>query len=113
MMKGIKCCGECAYYNMKKHKCTGGAKDPGNAEDSFYADCPHVEAEPVRHGRWIENRTDLICSACRWEYSDELRFMSHHGLDAVEEAFAYCPHCGARMDATDTNVGGKRGADNG
>lgn len=63
-----------------------------------------VFAEPVKHGRWIENRTDLICSACRWEYSDELRFMSHHGLDAVEEAFAYCPYCGARMDG---------GADNG
>lgn len=64
---------------------------------------PTIEPE-VRHGRWIENRTDLICSACRWEYSDELRFMSHHGLDAVEEAFSYCPHCGAKMDG---------GADNG
>jgi len=28
-MKGIELCAECAYYNMKSHKCTRGCKiDP-------------------------------------------------------------------------------------
>ena len=27
---------------------------------------PEIEAEPVRHGRWIESQTDLICSVCKW-----------------------------------------------
>ena len=36
----IYCCGDCVYYSLKKHKCTLGAKDEGNALDHFYRDCP-------------------------------------------------------------------------
>ena len=54
-MKGIKCCAECADYSLKKHKCTRGAKDPGKASDSFYADCPLDDAESVRHGKPLTN----------------------------------------------------------
>ena len=69
---------------------------------------PAIESIPAdnvyqKRGRWIESRTDLICSACKWTYSDELLFMSHNGLDAIYEAFAYCPHCGARMDGSAEN----------
>lgn len=39
IMKGITCCADCAYYNMKKHKCTR-ATDEGKPTDQFYADCP-------------------------------------------------------------------------
>lgn len=39
-MKGITCCGDCVYYNFKKHKCTRGATNEGDAQDHFYADCP-------------------------------------------------------------------------
>lgn len=59
---------------------------------------PEIREEPARHGRWIEGCCELRCSACRWKYSDELPFMSTHGLDSMSEAFAYCPHCGARME---------------
>lgn len=38
--KLIYCCGDCVYYNFKKHKCTIGAKVEGTAQDHFYADCP-------------------------------------------------------------------------
>lgn len=65
---------------------------------------PTVDAEPVRHGRWIEDECYLKCSACKWEYSDELPFMSNNGIDEISEAFARCPHCGAKLDAYDTNV---------
>ena len=47
-MKGISCCGDCGYYNWKKHKCTR-AKDEGAAQDHFYADCPLPDVEPVVH----------------------------------------------------------------
>lgn len=67
-------------------------------------EAPTIEPE-VRHGRWIERQMDLICSVCKWEYSDELRFMSNHGLDSMTESFAYCPHCGADLR--------EGGADNG
>lgn len=66
---------------------------------------PTIEAEPVRHGRWIfgSSKTScwMTCSNC---------CKSQSGQTAC---FSYCPNCGAKMDATDTNVGGKGGADNG
>lgn len=36
----IGCCGDCPFYNWKRHNCNKGAKDEGNAQDHFYADCP-------------------------------------------------------------------------
>ena len=34
----IYCCGDCGYYDWKKHKCKRGAKvDDGS---SFFRDCP-------------------------------------------------------------------------
>lgn len=86
-MKGIKCCGECIYYNFKTYKCTAGAKDTGKAEDPFYKDCQFLDVEPVRHGRWLCVDTDterfFLCNRCKkkeyWETN-------------------YCPNCGAKMD---------------
>ena len=57
-----------------------------------------IEAEPVRHGRWIlkilpigggDKIRSYLCSECD-------RY--------VNMKFDYCPNCGARMDAADTNV---------
>lgn len=92
-MKGIKCCAECADYSLKKHKCMGGAKDPGKASDSFYADCPLVDAQPLRHGRWIpvDGEPYAKCSYCGEK---------HYGCSTP-----YCDMCGAYMR--------KDGADNG
>jgi len=42
---------------------------------------PTIDAEPVRHGKWIEEH----CSECG-EYV-------YHG-----DTRNYCPNCGARMD---------------
>lgn len=44
----IYCCGDCVYYNWKKHKCSRGAKEEGEPTDHFYRDCPmgiHKETE--------------------------------------------------------------------
>ena len=49
-MKGITCCGDCGYYNWKKHKCTR-ATDEGDARDKFYADCPLPDVVPVQEPR--------------------------------------------------------------
>ena len=54
-MKGITLCADCAYYNMKKHKCTRGFKidpDVSKGENpSFYVDCPLPDVEPLQ--KWI------------------------------------------------------------
>ena len=36
----IYCCGDCIYYNWKKHRCIRGAHVDGNATEHFYQDCP-------------------------------------------------------------------------
>ena len=54
---------------------------------------PTIEAEPVRHGRWIEGGlfNDLAkCSVCG---AKNFTF----GF-VCENKFGYCPNCGARMD---------------
>ena len=46
----IYCCGDCIYYDMKKHKCRLGAHEEGKPTDSFYRDCPmgiHKEGDAV------------------------------------------------------------------
>lgn len=35
----VDCCGDCPYYNWKKHRCGKGATE-GAAADPFYSDCP-------------------------------------------------------------------------
>lgn len=112
-MKGIKCCAECADYSLKKHKCTRGAKDPGKATDSFYADCPLVDAQPLRCGRWIPTEYDSYADGApvwdKWECSE----CGHEHSGEEDTLTAFCPNCGAQMDGKDINVITKDGgADN-
>ena len=50
-----------------------------------------IEAEPVRHGRWVERpntKGQVYCSECgTLEKTTDNNFKSMH-----------CPHCGAKMD---------------
>lgn len=47
----VYCCGDCIYYNWKKHKCNRGASEEGDAKDTFYRDCPlGICAEEERKG---------------------------------------------------------------
>lgn len=48
---------------------------------------PTIEAEPVRHGRWVR----LDNTFTRWKCSECGAIESYSG-------YAYC-HCGAKMDA--------------
>ena len=57
---------------------------------------PTIEAEPVKHGRWInEPNCWYRCSVCGEHYPSTRGYMNYN----------YCPHCGARMD------GGENGTD--
>ena len=49
---------------------------------------PAVEAEPVRHGRWIAVDGKVVCSVCYEENKET----------------DYCPFCGAKMDGGDSDV---------
>lgn len=66
---------------------------------------PTIEPE-VRHGRWIEESTnEYYCSYCG-KYAPLVKNMRHC------DCSKWCKECGTKMDATDTNVGGKGGDDN-
>lgn len=100
-MKGITMCADCAYYNMKTHKCTrgcAGEPDIENGDDvRFFTDCPLPNVAEVRHGRWIPTEYDSFadgnpvydafeCSECGHEHSGE-----------EDTLTAFCPDCGADM----------------
>lgn len=72
----------------------GGWND---AIDSINENAPTIEAEPIRHGKWVrildtrfgEKLNDIIgCSVCNIYFSS---------MDMIRRS--YCPNCGARMDA--------------
>ena len=55
---------------------------------------PTIEAEPVKHGRWIDAYPDIepnpmfmygICSECGFE-------------QGISKYLNYCPNCGAKME---------------
>lgn len=55
------------------------------------------DAQTVRHGRWItvvetDGKEHSKCADCQME------------LDGLEDAYSFCPYCGAKMDGKDTNV---------
>ena len=82
---------EKALKNICKYCSEPKCKENGCMVFAGIKDTPTVEAEPVRHGRWIPHKitSSSMCSECK-KYA------------AFETP--RCPHCGARMDG---------GADNG
>ena len=59
-------------------------------------EAPTIDAEPVRHGRWVDRPTAIKyishseCSTC--------------GSWQGENWMNYCPHCGAKMDGGADNA---------
>ena len=59
---------------------------------------PTVDAEPVRHSRWIYGEDEYgidgyFCEKCgehvKWDYQ-------HHFINFIEK-YEYCTYCGAKM----------------
>lgn len=54
---------------------------------------PTIDAEPVRHGRWIELKTYDEDGYYVFEYKcSECKYIEPFGVSN------YCPNCGAKMD---------------
>lgn len=92
-MKGITCCGDCVYYDWKKHRCKRGFNDATNPQNHFFDNCALPDVQPVVHGKWI-----FDCERRQgdgWIYKQ--RHCSACGFQTVE-CLNYCQKCGAMMD---------------
>ncbi len=101
-MKGITVCADCVYYSLKKHRCTRGCTDEGDAKDPFYKDCPLPDVRPVVRGKWIKRMEINVqpvytaytprwnCSCCGAEYDP-----------GFCNTINFCPNCGADMRGDD------------
>lgn len=75
-------------------------QDVANWQEKCINEAPAVDAEPMRHGKWLFSDYDYFtCSVCGGQYFT--------GADSTKDAkamlenndyYPYCPHCGARMD---------------
>ena len=69
--------------------------------EEFIDNAPTIDAEPVRHGRWIMDDIGRHrCSIC----SERLPFIHCYSEETYDEWYEeieetlYCSHCGAKMD---------------
>lgn len=60
---------------------------------------PAADVVEVRHGEWKKRGNEKKCSVCDFIYYSN------------NDEWTYCPNCGAKMDATDNNVGDKERKD--
>lgn len=65
----VGCCGECPYYNWKKHKCSKGATAEVDYRIPFYDDCPleweEIEREEGENDTRTETSTRNNKNTCR------------------------------------------------
>lgn len=71
---------------LKRFELTSQAN--GNAIRYEIKCAPTVDAEPVRHGKWIDRKIAYICNRCRC---------------GADRTYSYCPNCGAKMDLEGDN----------
>jgi hypothetical protein len=74
------------YAEYKKQDICDGGEDRDWLKRCI-DEAPTIEAEPVRHGRWIKRPDERICPFCN----------DRHSYFGGKEK-NYCPNCGAKMD---------------
>ena len=74
-----------------------GSYPAASAIISVVAAAPTIEAEPVRHARWVTCNDgsdfdgETVCTGCK-------------GVSPSGWWWKYCPHCGAKMDGQNGGV---------
>ena len=72
----------------------GGIWNEARVKD-FIRCAPTIDAEPVRHGRWLADNNNpyesaYVCSCCKLSEVVPTRM--------YKPLWEYCPNCGARME---------------
>lgn len=82
---------ECGYLY-----CCITSNSPRDYEQKIMEDCPLVEIEERKVGKWIYDKTsqNWRCSEC----NETPKTLGYVGTaDFMEKEFAFCNHCGADM----------------
>lgn len=64
---------------------------------------PTIEAEPVKHGRWVKHRIEKYDNYGNYTNAPGLTDCSNCNFAAygIAEIYNFCPQCGVRMDGDD------------
>ena len=68
---------------------------------SYFQNCPTIEAEPVRRGRWKKRArgAELVCSECNGLISMiRVDYTWQPHITTTTLPHNYCPNCGAQME---------------
>ena len=92
-------CKDCIHYDVCDIPSI--TNDINNAKDcgKFKNKADYAE---VKHGKWIQG-IPYVCSICGKPAPDEKNTSERYSCWTSP----HCPHCGAQMNVTDTNVGCK------
>ena len=55
---------------------------------------PTIDAEPVRHGRWLYNSYPTVW----YGHGEPPEWVCSECEERAYNTYDYCPHCGAKMD---------------
>ena len=104
LMKRV-CEKECGpHFNIDLCDLEDDSKDTRCVFREYVKAEPTIEAEPVCHGRWNEKGH---CECCGYDMGSRVnKWTNVYNLQ-------FCPNCGAKMDAADTNVLTSDGGDAG
>ena len=85
--------GELAHWGDRKDWCLHGSEI-----EMLIANAPTIEAEPIRHGKWVKNVTKYgwHCSVCGVDNYYAYSWNSDTGQNAFQDN--YCPNCGAKTE---------------
>lgn len=84
--------------NLVEYKASGVSdltewqKGWNDAIDTIMDEMPTVDAEPVKHGHWINKGYYAICSECGANSGTQ-----YNGLEPTPNWSRYCSDCGAKM----------------
>ena len=81
------------------HECPLLNDDGECGFEVFISDTPTVDAEPVRHGRWIDKGEYAVCTECGGRSGTQ-----YDSAEPIPLMTQFCPNCGARMDGGEDNA---------
>ena len=81
--KVITCCGDCAYYSIKKHKCMMGHSVENDAREHFYADCTTLKGVEDYEEAAYNKAVDDTIKSIKEEYA--FTILEEEKIDEIAE----------------------------